>query len=138
MSVDYALPLFAYGTLMFPQIIRTVIDRVPSSVSAVAHGYARLEVTGQSFPGMIEAASTPGATVSGMLYENLTPEEWQLLNDYESAFYVLSEIQVERDGHSVPALTYLVVPSERGLLSDSPWEEDVFRKKYLPTYFNAH
>lgn len=136
--MNYSLPLFAYGTLMFPQIIRTVIDRVPSSVSAVAHGYARLEVIGQSFPGMVEATSTPGATVSGMLYENLTPAEWQLLNDYESTFYVLSEIEVECDGHPTKALTYLVAPSEREVLSDSPWEEEAFRKKYLDTYFTAH
>ena len=134
--MNHELPLFAYGTLMFPEIIRAVIGRVPHAVSTVAHGFARLEVIGQSFPGMVEDNSTPGAMVKGVLYENLSPLEWRQLNEYESAFYVLTEIRVDRGGETLPALTYLVAPAERNVLSDAPWEEAVFRKKYLDTYFS--
>jgi gamma-glutamylcyclotransferase (GGCT)/AIG2-like uncharacterized protein YtfP len=134
--MNYALPLFAYGTLMFPQVIRTVINRVPKGIPAVARGYARLEVIGQAFPGLVED-ETEGATVKGLLYENLSEAEWADLNEFEDTFYVLTEIAVDRDGEVVRALTYLVAPSERGVLSGTPWDEALFREKHLNSFFSA-
>ena len=42
-------PLFAYGTLMFPEIIQAVIGRVPDQQPAMIAGYRRLVVAGELF-----------------------------------------------------------------------------------------
>ncbi len=51
-------PLFAYGTLMFPAVIKSVIGRIPDSRPAVINGYQRLKVAGELFPGLIREDST--------------------------------------------------------------------------------
>ena len=135
--MNEALPLFAYGSLMFPPVIRAVIGRVPEGQSATAHGYLRLEVAGQTFPGLIEDHTAPDSTVNGILYPSLSTEEWRLLNEFEDTFYVLSEIKVTVDGRETAALAYLVPESARNVLNDVPWNEEFFREKYMERFVSG-
>lgn len=134
MSLNYTLPLFAYGSLMFPPVIRAVIGRTPQGFPATAHGYLRLEVAGQTFPGLIVKQSAPDNTVNGILYPDLSTEEWRRLNEFEDDFYVLTEITVTADGHLTPALAYLVPESARHVLNHVPWNEEFFREKYMERF----
>ena len=47
-------PLFAYGTLEIPAVMRAVVGIEPPSVEATLHGYARFLVKGATFPGIIK------------------------------------------------------------------------------------
>lgn len=135
--MNHSLPLFAYGTLMFPQVIRTVMGRAPRGNPAVAYGFSRLELIGQPFPGLVEAPDKPESAVEGLIYENLTEEEWAHLNDFEGSFYDLTEISVVRNGETIKALTYIVTPDRRGLLSDTPWNQDHFRTHHLDGFLTG-
>ena len=44
--------LFAYGTLMVPEVLRAVTGREFTWREAVLRGYVRLTVRGQSYPGV--------------------------------------------------------------------------------------
>jgi gamma-glutamylcyclotransferase (GGCT)/AIG2-like uncharacterized protein YtfP len=135
--VNYALPLFAYGTLMFPDVIGAVIGRTPEGHQASAQGFLRLEVAGQTFPGLIADRSAPDNAVNGILYPNLSAREWQLLNAFEDGFYVLSEIVVAANGTETLALAYLVPESSRHVLGDAPWNEALFREKHLEGFVSG-
>lgn len=131
------LPLFAYGTLMFPQVIRTVIGHAPRGDLAMASGFDRLELIGHPFPGMVPAPDRPDATVEGVLYEGLSAVDWKELDDFEGPFYVLTEIAVTRAGESLRALTYIVAEERRNLLGDTLWDKNHFRTHHLDTFLTG-
>ena len=135
--MNYGLPLFAYGTLMFPKVIGTVLGRTPEGHPATAHGFLRLEVAGQTFPGLIADHSALDSAVNGILYPNLSADEWQLLNRFEDGFYVLSEIIVTANGTETPALAYLVPESCRHVLSEASWNEELFRVRNMERFVSG-
>jgi gamma-glutamylcyclotransferase (GGCT)/AIG2-like uncharacterized protein YtfP len=120
--------LFAYGTLMFPDVIKSVIGRVPGSRSGVINGYRRLEVAGESFPGLIKGDDE---RVDGLVYEDISKGEWDRLTAFEDDFYELQEVTVDCLGRAVRAFAYIVPPSQRSLLSDKAWNPHAFRESYL-------
>lgn len=111
-----AVPLFAYGTLMYPLVICGVIGRVPKNRPGSVRGYRRLGVAGQSFPGLVSGGDE---IIEGLLYEGLNEEEWRLLTAYEDSLYVLEKITLE-DGTA--ALVYLVAEENHHLLTKDSWQ----------------
>ena len=120
--------LFAYGTLMFPVVIKSVIGRVPDSRLAVIKGYRRLEVNGESFPGLVKGDNE---RVEGLVYVNISREEWERLTAFEDDFYELQEVSVDCLGTTVSALAYIVSSSRKSVLSDKVWNPDCFRENHL-------
>lgn len=45
--------VFVYGTLMYPEVLEALIQRVPDIQPGTVNGYARYAVRGQVFPGAI-------------------------------------------------------------------------------------
>ena len=125
---DHRATLFAYGTLMFPDVIRSVIGRVPASRSGVIKGYRRLEVAGESFPGLVKGDDE---SVEGLVYLEISKEEWDCLTAFEDDFHELQQVTVDCLGTGVRALAYIVPPSRKSLLSDKAWNPDAFREKHL-------
>ncbi|HEY5704430.1 MAG TPA: gamma-glutamylcyclotransferase family protein [Terrimicrobiaceae bacterium] len=123
--------LFAYGTLMFPAVIKSVIGRVPDSHSAVISGYRRLEVAGESFPGLV---TENGGSVEGLLYENISSNEWERLASFEDDFYELQQIIVDCSGTNVGALAFIVPPSRRSVLSGKVWNPEFFQENHLAEF----
>lgn len=108
--------LFAYGTLMYPLVISGVIGRVPPNRPGAVRGYRRLGVAGQSFPGLIVGGDE---VVDGLVYGGLSEEDWRLLTEYESDFYVLETVTLT-DG--ALARAYLVPEKNRHLLTEEAWQ----------------
>lgn len=123
--------LFAYGTLMFPAIINSVIGRVPRGQPAVVKGYRRLVVLGEQFPGLVRDGQKG---VTGLLYQDLTAEEWKRLSAFEDEFYDLQEICAHCSWGMTTALAYLVPPSRRSVLSERAWNPDRFEKFQLSKF----
>jgi gamma-glutamylcyclotransferase (GGCT)/AIG2-like uncharacterized protein YtfP len=121
-------PLFAYGTLMFPAVVKSVIGRIPDSRPGVINGYQRLKVAGESFPGLIREE---GKSVQGLVYSSITGEEWERLTAFEDDFYELQEVTVECPETNVSALAFLVPPSRKSILSDKTWDPDFVRESHV-------
>ena len=121
-------PLFAYGTLMFPAVIKSVIGRIPDSRPGVINHYQRFKVAGELFPGLIRENSK---SVEGLVYLSIAGEEWKRLIAFEDDFYELQEVTVECPETNVSALAFIVPPSRKSLLSDKTWNPDFFRENHL-------
>ncbi len=117
------MPLFAYGTLMFPAIIESVIGRIPHCRPAAIEGYRRLEVAGESFPGLIKENHHK---VEGLLYLEISEDEWERLTAFEDDFYELVEVTVLCSGADMLALAYVVPPSRKSVLSEKAWNPEFF------------
>lgn len=125
--------LFAYGTLQFPDIIAAVIGRSPSATPAVLDGYARFGIHHEPFPGIIP--SEPHQ-VEGVLYTDVTPTERRRVDIFEGEPYHRETVTVRlaEDGTLIDAVTYVIRPRWRAMLSPSGWDPDEFARQWHDTY----
>ena len=84
--------LFVYGTLVAPQVIETLMGRVPACREARLTGYSRHPVRQQMYPGLIVADSS--SSCLGVLYTDLTPPELKRLDWFEDVDYARREVSV--------------------------------------------
>jgi hypothetical protein len=128
--LDGNKPLFAYGTLMFPAIMKSVMGRVPDFRPAAIKGYRRLVVTREVFPGLI-AQHESNDWIEGLIYFEITPREWERLLAFEDELYNLERVNVQCCERDVEALAFIVPPGRRSLLSEKSWDPDEFRESLL-------
>lgn len=106
--------LFAYGTLMWPDILEAVMGRRMAGRHAVLAGYTRLRVKGQHYPAAVPA---PDESVEGTLYTGLTPKEFEALDRFEGREY--DRIEVDIGG--TPVFVYVLAEEWRHIADSSPW-----------------
>ncbi len=133
-ELDRSLPLFAYGTLMFPEVISAVVGRSPAGLAAKIEGYKNCSVKDRSFPGLLH---TGGGTVTGVLYPGLSLAEWAKLDAFEDDFYRLQEVVVTVDGGERKALAYIVPPENAHVLTEETWNPEAFRSDFLARYLTG-
>jgi hypothetical protein len=89
-------PCFVYGTLMFNQVLRAILGRVPDARPAcLESGFRRLCVPNVRYPGMIKATSSEpdaGAT-HGLLLTDLSDAELAAFDVFEGEAYHLEDVQ---------------------------------------------
>ena len=116
--------LFAYGTLMCPEIIREVSGITQPGQPAVLHGFARYRIRGEYYPAITLEA---GATVSGLLYPVPDAGAWRRLDRFEGDMYLRSAVQVElADGTPCMAETYVLHPTHLDCLDHREWDFEEF------------
>ena len=88
------LPLFAYGTLRDPDMLRAVLGRplVPHALHrARAPGFHAVHYPGRIYPALVRVA---GSAAEGLVITDLTPFERDLLDAFEGAEYLRQPIAV--------------------------------------------
>ena len=125
--------LFAYGTLLVPEIWLAVTGRECCGAEAILPGYEIRRVRGGDFPAII--ASSDGIAVPGRVFRDLDAETIQCLDRYEDSFYERIDVPT-RDpaGQALPSQAYVVPEQHRDVLSDDPWTLDWFRKHAMEGY----
>ncbi|ONH29899.1 gamma-glutamylcyclotransferase family protein [Pseudofrankia asymbiotica] len=89
------LALFAYGTLMFGDIVEALLGRRPAFTAAAVAGWRAARLPGRVYPGLVPAA---GRRASGLLLSGLSAAEWALLDAFEGDAYVLCLVEAETLG----------------------------------------
>lgn len=118
--------LFAYGTLLVPEIWRAVAGRDFPSSPATLRGYAIFRVRDADFPGIARTES--GGLVPGRVFFDLDAETVARLDAYEDTFYErLPVCPADERGLPVDAEAYVVPNRNRALLSGETWTLDWFR-----------
>ncbi len=133
---DGSANLFAYGTLMFPEIVEVLIGRVPQMQSARLgdHRRGRIEKAGRIAigPGLVPLA---GHHVDGMLLFDLTARElaiFDLFEDSAKGYRATSGIVLVRDSAcQVAAKFYVATDDERLFITEEDWSPDAFRRDGL-------
>ncbi len=115
---------FAYGTLMFEDIMREVSGCRLTGISGVLRGYVRRCVKGEQYPGLV--ADSDGR-VRGVVYRNVPSAAWRRLDRFEGEMYTRELVRIElADGATVLAGTYVVRRVFRGRLDLSEWDAQGF------------
>ncbi|MGH3903652.1 MAG: gamma-glutamylcyclotransferase family protein [Pseudonocardiaceae bacterium] len=93
--------LFVYGTLVIDQVIRALIDRVPTHEPVIAQGWRVAQLPDRLYPGLVpDRCQAPGR-----LYTDLTTREWATLDAFEDPTYALTTLEVLPGPR--PALAYI-------------------------------
>lgn len=116
---------------MFGQIWGRVVRGEYASTPAIAHGHARYAIREETYPGMV---AQPGASVEGVLYCDVAPNDVAALDAFEGVEYRRETIPVTLPGgETVLADTYIYLLPEK--LSESPWLPEAFQmERFIGTY----
>jgi gamma-glutamylcyclotransferase (GGCT)/AIG2-like uncharacterized protein YtfP len=116
--------LFAYGTLMFEDILQLVTGCSLHGVRAVLRDYQRFLVRGEVYPAIVPRR---GEMVVGVTYSKLPDAAWKRLDVFEGEMYRCTSVSIEReDGGISQAQTYVVKPGFAGRLTTTPWNPEDF------------
>lgn len=124
--------VFAYGTLIFPEVLAAVAGRAHAAEPASLAGFARICVRGAVYPAAIEDAT---GTVAGVLYRGVDPLGVERLDRFEGGLYDRVRVTVSLgDGGRTEAFAYVVPASRFDRLERRPWEPEAFRRRHLAAY----
>lgn len=125
--------LFAYGTLLVPEIWLAVTGRPCRSKEAILPGHDIRRVRNGDFPGIRHIQGSEG--VPGRVFFDLDAETLQRLDAYEDDFYERLEVSTrDSDGQTHPAQAYVVPDRHKDVLTDETWTLAWFREHALHDY----
>ena len=126
--------LFAYGTLMVPEVMTAVTGMTFRREPATLSAYVRYRISTQIFPAII--ADAQGA-VDGILYYDIDDRSLQQLDRFESLVYERREVRVQTaDAVGMAASAYILAPHHQHLLSAEPWDLEQFQQQHLQDYLS--
>ncbi len=128
--------IFAYGTLMIPEVMYAVTTREFLFKNAMLRGYARFTVKGESYPGIIPVTD---ATTEGIIYFNVDKLSLARLDAFEGDLYQRTPVRMETEKDEIlNAETYVIRPEYRGYLSSKEWNVKEFNQKHLGAFLETY
>ncbi len=126
--------LFAYGTLLAPELLYSVVGRRIKGQPAVLQGYICRRVRRAAYPAITKL---DGATTHGSMYCGIDDLAWRRLDDFESNLYERRLIELtQANGSPAMAYTYVIADTYKDRLTDEAWEFERFRRLHLGRYLN--
>ena len=130
------MKIFAYGTLMIPEVMYAVTTREFRFKNAILRGYARFTVKGESYPGIIPVTD---AVTEGIIYFDVDKLSLEWLDAFEGDLYQRTSIPAEMErGEILNAEAYVIKPEFRNHLSSSEWNMKEFAQKHLKTFLETY
>lgn len=124
---------FVYGSLMAPEVLSSLLGRVPPRAPACVRGFHRYRIRDRVYPAI--ARHEDGGRVDGYLLSSLTSRELAVLDWFEDEAYVMRSVRVElADGANAETIAY-VYEDTRNL--HGTWDYDEFRHAHLDDYLVA-
>ena len=125
--------VFAYGTLLFPdvwhRVVRGAYDRVPARI----HGFSRRRLRDALFPAVVSACLTE--SVRGVLYLEVSADDLERIDRFEGPWYEKKTVACTReDGRIVPARVYVIDPKHRYRIEARTWDPEWFSRHGLPDF----
>jgi gamma-glutamylcyclotransferase (GGCT)/AIG2-like uncharacterized protein YtfP len=118
--------LFVYGTLLFPEVLRILIGRVPDRTPATVQRWRAAALPGRVYPGLVPAQRS----VSGLLLSELSADEWQTIDSFEGEFfYELRELPLVHGGHG-----WAYVCRANIEVATDNWDAQEFATRHLANY----
>jgi gamma-glutamylcyclotransferase (GGCT)/AIG2-like uncharacterized protein YtfP len=125
--------LFAYGTLMIPEIWNRVVGVPAASQPAMLAGYAVFTVHGDVYPVMVPAGASD--LVHGVAYFDLDDATLARLDQYESDLYDRETVEVALAAGATLRCEAYVLPSDRRHAASSAlWDRAEFERESLARY----
>lgn len=130
---DYKIEcLFAYGTLIFAEIMAEVVGFRPQGSAAVLGGFRRFRLRNEQYPAIVPARE---GRVEGMVYRGIGESAWRRLDRFEGEIYERKAVQVVMAGGEVrPAATYILRPEFMDRLEAAEWDPASFAQREMARF----
>jgi gamma-glutamylcyclotransferase (GGCT)/AIG2-like uncharacterized protein YtfP len=133
--VRQAVRLFAYGTLMLPEVMELIAGRRAAAQPAVLPGHRRRLLRGAVYPVLLPAA---GESVAGVLWEGLDDAALGRIDRFEDAIYErIRRRVVLAGGEERESFVYRLRPEHHALAAEEAWDEADFRVRHLRAFLDA-
>lgn len=132
--------VFAYGTLMFPEVAVPVAQIDAAGEPLTIHSYRRYEARTRDWGNYPAIVPEAGATVDGLLFRDLTERQLEQLDWFEDVadgLYVRKQIEMDIRGDRIKIHLYVCGPMlERRLLHplNTAWNPELFRRNELSRF----
>jgi gamma-glutamylcyclotransferase (GGCT)/AIG2-like uncharacterized protein YtfP len=122
----FAMHVFTYGSLMFPEVWNAVVGRSFKTVEGAVTGYSIFRVRNATFPGI--TPSDDACRVAGLVYLDVDDVSVGRLDRFEdTSFYERLSLPIDCcDGERRTAAAYVVPASSRHVLTAEPWTAAAF------------
>lgn len=117
--------LFAYGSLLFPEVLQALLGRVPESTPATVAGWRVAALPGRVYPALIAAE----AIAKGRLLTDLTGQEWRIIDAFEDHVYDLRRLTLTDGRHG-----WTYVCTDESDVSPDDWDISQFERRDLTAY----
>ena len=126
--------LFAYGTLLVPEVFEVVVGRSVAGSHAVLEGHARRRLHGAVHPGLVPRHSEK---TLGKIYPGLSKGELTRLDTFEGDLYSRRPCVVETSDGTQHAVVYVLRPEHGGHLDGRDWDLQAFEREELADYLEG-
>jgi len=133
--------VFAYGTLMFPEVASRVAGIDGWGEPVLLTGYSRFKVVKRERTRGLYPAIVPNeeGSVNGLLFRGITSLQLKLLDEFEEVregSYTRECVSVDADGENCDAQIYVACEPLRKLMDGSLWSPHEFRMQELDWYLS--
>ncbi len=132
--------VFAYGSLILPEVWEAVTGECHRSEPGWISGYVRRTVRGATYPGIVtDDSSGASERIDGAIYYDVGTDALAALDEFESDFYVRVALEAhDGRGKVLRCEAYLVPPENAHLLSEEVWDLDRFRSEHLAEFLGRN
>ena len=123
--------LFAYGTLMFDEILSVIVKKNYLSIPGLLENYTIRKFSGAEYPGIFYDKE---GKVSGRIILDINGKDLSLLDDYEGPMYQRMQLRVSTCSNTYECQTYVVKDCYKHKLSVEKWCPVNFKKETLKDY----
>ena len=127
--------LFVYGALMYEEVWEQIVSGEFEKSRAVLHGYRRLAVKEEEYPGLIKASGK----VNGCIWYGIDEQNLEKLDTFEGEYYErVPVVAVDNEGNAVEVDVYSFKEEFNNLLESHEWDVNHFEntglKKFISRY----
>ncbi|XP_016726399.1 AIG2-like protein D isoform X2 [Gossypium hirsutum] len=90
-AVVAAHNVFVYGSLLADDVVRVLLNRVPTSSAALLNGFHRFSIKGRVYPAILPVRNRH---VSGRVLMGITDPELHILDEFEDVEYQRTRVEV--------------------------------------------
>ncbi len=114
---------------MFPEVVATLIGRVPPMESAAAPGWRAARLRERRYPGLVRRVGRDEASAAGRVLVGLDPRERAVLDAFEGSAYEAAPLALA-DGRQAAAYLWL----DAAEATDDDWDARTFADGHLGDY----
>ena len=123
--------LFAYGTLIFEEILSKLLGAEHISIPGLLENYKIIKFYNAEYPGIIPDIES---NVSGKIIFGINEQDISILDAYEGVMYKRSILKVKALSKEYDCHVYVVDDNYREELSEEPWCPIDFKNNSLNNY----
>ena len=135
--------VFAYGTLMFPEVAMPIAQISGGGEPITIQGYRRYEATTRENGNYPAIVKEDAHSVDGLLFQNLSERQlaqldwFEDINEQDTGLYIRNKTTVPHNGKTLDVWLYVCGPELQSLLKkplQKSWNPVTFQRDELDWY----